>query len=155
MPRLPTETALTIYQRPPTSTGPHALAAITATAAAVLLAACGEDPAPPDPRSGEVIRAIQAFATADGDEACELLTEAAVERIYGGLEGCVKRSEDFEAGEVKVDAVTIDERGRATAQARSLSGRDEFKVTARLVAPPGCGEPCPDAAWRISEVKPL
>ncbi len=116
---------------------------------------CGGEPVPADPRSGEVIRAIQSFASADGEEACELLTEPAVERIYGGLEGCAERSEAFEAGEVKVETVMIDERGRATAQARSLSGRDEFKVTARLVAPPGCGEPCPDAAWRISEVKPL
>jgi hypothetical protein len=116
---------------------------------------CGEQEPPPDPRSAEVARAIEAFAIADGEEACELLTEAALERIYGGLDGCAARAESFEGGEVKVDSVTIDRRGRATAEARSLSGREEFKVTARRVAPPGCPEPCPEAAWRISEVKPL
>ncbi len=97
---------------------------------------------------------VGAFANADGAQACELLTEAALERLYGGLEGCLARSESFEGGEVKVEEVEIVERGsRAIAQARSLGGRDRFTVTARLVAPPGCGEPCPDAVWRISEVK--
>jgi hypothetical protein len=119
---------------------------------AVAAAGCGEDP-PADPRAGDVIRVIGAFADADGAQACELLTQAALERLYGGLEGCVERSESFEGGEVKVEEVEIDERDRATAQARSLGGRDRFTVTARLIAPPGCAEPCPDAVWRISEIK--
>jgi hypothetical protein len=124
-----------------------------ALSVALAAAGCGEAP-PADPRSGEVIRVIGAFADADGAQACELLTQAALERLYGGLEGCVERSESFEGGEVKVEEVEIDERGdRATAQARSLGGRDRFTVTARLIAPPGCGEPCPDAVWRVSEVK--
>ena len=119
----------------------------------LLAGACGGEP--PDPRAAEVIRTIQDFATADGEEACELLTEAALERLYGGLEGCLKRSEDFKRGAVKVEKVEIDDRGtRATAQARSLGGEDRFTVVARLVAPPGCPYPCPQAQWRISEVRP-
>lgn len=122
-------------------------------AAPLLAGACGGEP--PDPRAGEVIRTIQDFATADGEEACELLTEAALERLYGGLEGCLERSKDFERGAVKVEKVDITDRGtRATARARSLGGERRFTVVARLVAPPGCAYPCRQAQWRISEVRP-
>lgn len=116
--------------------------------------ACASGP-PPDPRAGEVVRTIQDFATAEGDEACELLTEAALERLYDGLEGCLERSEDFAAGAVKVESVIISERGTlATAQARSLGGEERYTVIARLVAPPGCPYPCREARWQISEVRP-
>ncbi len=101
------------------------------------------------------MRAIQEFATAEGDEACELLTEAALERIYNGLEGCVERSEDFTRGAVKVEGVSFSERGtRATAEARSLGGEERYTVIVRLVAPPGCPYPCPEARWQISEIRP-
>ncbi len=123
-------------------------------AAALTVPACASEP-PPDPRAGEVVRTIQDFATADGEEACELLTEAALERIYNGLEGCVERSEDFTRGAVKVESVSFSERGTlATAQARSLGGEERYTVIARLVAPPGCPYPCPQARWQISEVRP-
>ena len=125
-----------------------------ALAIPALAGGCGSAPAT-DPRAGEVIRTIQDFATADGEEACELLTEAALERIYRGLEGCIERSEEFTRGAVKVESVTISDRGtRATAQARSLGGEDRYTVIARLVAPPGCPFPCPEARWRISDVRP-
>ncbi len=125
-----------------------------ALAIPAITGGCGSRPAA-DPRAGEVVRTIQDFATADGEEACELLTEAALERIYNGLEGCLKRSEEFTRGAVKVESVGISERGtRATAQARSLGGEDRYTVVARLVAPPGCPFPCPGARWRISEVRP-
>lgn len=131
----------------------HALVA-AALAVPASVGACASEP-PPDPRAGEVVRTIQDFATADGEEACELLTEAALERIYNGLEGCVKRSEDFTRGAVKVETVTFSERGTlATAQARSLGGEERYTVIARLVAPPGCPYPCPQARWQISEVRP-
>jgi hypothetical protein len=101
------------------------------------------------------VRTIQDFATADGDEACELLTEAALERIYNGLEGCVERSEDFTQGTVKVESVSFSDRGTlATAEARSLGGEERYTVIARLVAPPGCPYPCREARWLISEVRP-
>jgi hypothetical protein len=128
------------------------VAAVLAVAA--IAGACASEP-PPDPRAGEVVRTIQDFATADGDEACELLTEAALERIYDGLEGCVERSEDFTGGAVKVESVTISERGTlATAEARSVGAEDRYTVIARLVAPPGCPFPCREARWRIGEVRP-
>jgi hypothetical protein len=143
------------HPTPATARARRALACTLVLAAALGLGACGGDATGPDPRAGEVIRAVQAFAAADGEEACGLLTEAALERLYGGPEGCIRRSQSFEAGEVKVEKVTIDERGtRATAQARSVGGRDRFTVTLGLVTPPGCPDPCPQAAWRISEVRP-
>lgn len=156
MPALPNPFFLMPANQPATTTlARRATAVVAAVAFASALGACGAEEPPPDPRAGEVIRAVGAFSAADGDEACDLLTEAALERIYGGLEGCVERSKDFEQGEVKVDTVEIDERGtRATAQARSIGGRDEYTVIARLVAPPGCAEPCPNAQWKVSEVKP-
>ena len=125
-----------------------------ALAIPAIAGACGNEP-PADPRAGEVVRTVQDFATADGEEACELLTEAALERIYEGLEGCLERSEEFTRGAVKVESVAFTERGtRATAQARSLGGEARYTVIARLVAPPGCPFPCPEARWRISEVRP-
>jgi hypothetical protein len=138
----------------PRSPACRALAAPLASLALVL-AACGGggDPAA-DPHTDEVVRAVQAFAAADGEDACGLLTTAALERLYGGLEECLERSAEFEAGEVKVDKVTIGERGtRAVAQARSISGRSQFTVVAERVAPPGCRPPCEIAQWRIAEVK--
>jgi hypothetical protein len=127
---------------------------VLALLAALALAACGGEP-PPDPRAGEVVRAIQSFAAADGPRACDLLTEAAVVRLYGGRAGCLSRSRGFEVGEVKVEEVAIAGNGmRATAEARSVGGSQRFTVVAQLVMPPGCRPPCPEARWRIDSVKP-
>lgn len=123
-------------------------------AAPLVAGACGGEPAA-DPRAGEVVRTIRDFATADGAQACQLLTQDALDRIYDDLEGCIERSDEFERGEVKVESVLIGERGtRATAEARSLRGTDRFTVVARFVSPPGCPVPCPQGQWRISKVTP-
>jgi hypothetical protein len=139
--------------RPVHMLGPRALAPVV-LCVALALAACGSAAPPDDPRAGQVVRVIQSFAAAEGEDACGLLTPAALERLYGGLERCLERSRGFEAGEVKVDEVTIGEQGRrAVAQARSLSGRTRFTVVVELVAPAGCREPCPTAQWRIAEIR--
>jgi hypothetical protein len=139
--------------RPAHMLGPRALAPAV-LGVALALAACGTMAPADDPRAGQVVRVIQSFAAAEGEGACGLLTPAALERLYRGLEGCLKRSPEFEAGEVKVDEVTIGEHGRrAVAQARSLSGRTRFTVVLELVAAPGCREPCATAQWRIAEIR--
>jgi len=119
------------------------------------VAACGAQTPPPDPRAGEVVRTIQSFAAAEGPRACDLLTEGALVRVYGGRASCLERSRGFEAGEVKVEEITVTRDGnRATAEARSVGGSQQFTVVAQRVGPPGCRPPCPQARWRIDSVKP-
>jgi len=132
-------------------------ACVLGGAAAVGLAGCGgsSPPSGSDPRAGAVVRAVQSFAGATGPKACDLLTDAALARLYGGRTGGPARPREFPPGPGKGDSVTIGKGGtRAVAQAQSLGGRGRFTVVAVLVEPPGCHPPCPQAAWRIDSVKP-
>jgi hypothetical protein len=123
-------------------------------AVASLLAGCGEERA--DPRAAAVAETIEAFAGATGARACDLLSPAALDRLYGGRSGCIERSRAFQAGQVEVEEVGVGRAGnRAIAEARSLGGRQRFRIVAVLVPPPGCEPPCRRLEWRVDEVVPL
>ena len=131
------------------------MAALAVAAAALTASACGGSSPSADPRAGAVVRTVQGFAGATGPKACDLLTDAALARLYGGRAGCLARSSRFQPGEVKVEGVTIGTGGtRAVAQTRSLGGGERFTVVLQLVAPPGCRAPCPQGQWRIDSIKP-
>jgi hypothetical protein len=105
-------------------------AALAAAAGALALAGCGGNEA--DQRAAE--RVAREFALADGPEACELMTENALEDVYG-LDGsrspyynCVDRSERFEGQEIDIEETKEGEDDRITVTATTPDDR-QFKVT--------------------------
>lgn len=128
-----------------------AVALLAVFAAAALVLRGGPETSP---EQVSIIRVIKDFATAEDADGCKLLTDAAIQRIYGSRDGCVRRAKDFRAGTVKVESVTVAENAQsATAQARSINGDERFTVTLERSAPPGCRCEGPSGDWLISEVK--
>jgi hypothetical protein len=129
-----------------------AVSVVAGAAAVAALAGCGQE-RPADPRAGAVVETIETFASATGPQACDLLSGAALARLYGDRRGCVVRSRAFRAGQVEVESIAIGRSGdRAIGEARSVRGRERFRVVAVLEAPPGCAEPCRRREWRVDEV---
>lgn len=129
-----------------------AVALLALVAASALVLRRGGDP---PPEQENIVRVIKEFATAEDADGCRLLTDAAVQRIYGSRDGCTRKAKDFRAGTVKVESVTVGESAQqATAEARSINGDERFTVTLERYAPPGCRCEGPSGGWRISEVKP-
>ena len=124
---------------------------VVVAAAALVLRRREEIP----PEQANVVRVVKDFATAEDADGCKLLTDAAVQRIYGTRDGCVRRAKDFRAGTVKVESVTVAESAQqATAQARSINGNERFTVVLERTTPPGCRCEGPSGGWLIREVKP-
>jgi hypothetical protein len=100
----------------------------------------------------QVKNVVTEFAAASDADACDYLTDKALERIYGGREGCLRRSRGFEGGAVKIRQVRVLEQGQAKVSATSLGGRQHYTIELTRV---GCGR-CitgTDAGdWRIEDI---
>lgn len=129
-------------------------------AAAFLIGACGggdaERPAPTKEEQGEVRRVVNKFASGDDADACELLTEKALNRLYGGMRGCKEKAGQFEGGAVKINEVSFGASGdNARVVATSLDGATSFRIILSKVRDDcsgGCGAGAPDADWRIAAI---
>ncbi len=123
-------------------------AAVLAALASVplVLTACGEEENPDIP---EVTKAVTEFSNARDQRACDLLTEEALERIYGGKADCLRRSDEFEAGAVRIERVDVAGE-RARVKARSLGGDREFSLSLERVLPKGCASQ--RGNWLIDQV---
>ena len=100
----------------------------------------------------QVKNVVTEFAAASDADACDYLTDKALERIYGGRSGCLRRSRGFEGGAVKIRQVRVLEQGQAKVSATSLGGGEHYTVQLTRV---GCGR-CitgTDAGdWRIEDI---
>jgi hypothetical protein len=140
----------------------HRLLAVGFVAVA---AACGgsdgggaqtpERPATSAKDEAAVKRVVNRFAGADDADACELLTQGAVQRVYGGLRRCLERADRFKGGAVEITSVSFAPDGvKASADARSLDGDARFRVSLRR-AEGDCGGAGTSAGdWRINGVTP-
>jgi hypothetical protein len=97
--------------------------------------------------AADVRATVNDFATSSDADACDLLTDAALERVYGGKKRCIDRSASFQGGAVRIEKVNDAER-RASVKATSLDGETLYTVKLEK-ARPGCESP---RGWRISDV---
>lgn len=98
--------------------------------------------------AADVRATVNDFATSSDADACELLSEEALERVYGGKKRCIDRSPNFQGGAIRIEDVTAAER-RATVKATSLDGKTRYTVRLEK-ARPGCESP---RGWQISDVE--
>jgi hypothetical protein len=119
-------------------------AALAAAAGALALAGCGDDDAD-EKRAAE--RVAREFALADGPEACDLMSENALEDVYGlddsqhAYYNCIDRSDRFEGQEIDIEDTKRGEDDRITVTATTPDDR-QFKVTLNETA----GE------WKVDRV---
>jgi hypothetical protein len=99
----------------------------------------------------DVRTVVKSFAHAADARACDLLTEDAVERIYGGKRRCVERSGQFRGGEVRITRAIVGDRN-ASVKATTLDGRTLYTVRLQKMSP-GCRSALPGNQWLISSVK--
>jgi hypothetical protein len=97
--------------------------------------------------AADVRATVNDFATSSDADACELLTEAALERVYGGKKRCIDKSAGFQGGAIRIEKVSTALR-RATVKATSLDGKTLYTVKLEK-ARPGCESP---RGWQISDV---
>ena len=90
---------------------------------------------------------VNDFATSSDADACDLLTEAALERVYGGKARCIKRSVGFQGGAIRILKVNAAQR-RASVKAESLDGKTLYTVKLEKARP---GSKAP-RGWQISDV---
>jgi hypothetical protein len=124
-----------------------ALAGVVLVAAAVLLVAA-RGGTKETPAAADVRATVNDFATSSDADACDLLTEEALQRVYGGKARCVEKSKDFQGGAIRIQDVHVAQR-RGTVKAESLDGKTLFtvkleKARTRSDAPRG---------WQISNVE--
>jgi hypothetical protein len=142
--------------------------ALAGAAAALSLAACGAESIPgvnsddSDTRHGKRAQAIvERFAEADGPEACDLLTPAALRRVYGkdeppgpapeitapppeiSLAECRRRSQQFGGEEIEIEKVDVLGDARAARVTAMTDDDRTFSVTLRRKAD----------AWLIDEIR--
>jgi hypothetical protein len=142
------------------------LAACIASAAS--LAACSADVLPgigsddSNTREGKQAKqVVQRFAQADGPEACEMMSPAALRQVYGkndsgpspeiymprppiSLAECRKRSAEFEGQEVDIEKVDLTDSGAARVDATTDGGDRSFLVVLRRR---------PGGPWLIDEIR--
>jgi hypothetical protein len=94
--------------------------------------------------------AVHEFAGASDARACDFLTDKALERLYRGRAGCIRRSPRFESGAVEVEDVHVREDGSAIAKTTSLDGERRYEVELTRV---GCARGLPAGSWCIDEVR--
>lgn len=94
---------------------------------------------------------VNSFANAADAGACDLLTNDALDGIYGGKKKCVKRSKKFQAGAVRIERAIINVPD-ANVKAISLDGRTLFTIHLQRVSR-GCRTGLPGNPWLISSVK--
>jgi hypothetical protein len=121
-----------------------AAVALVLVAAFVLVARDGEERVA---ESAEVRATVNDFATSSDADACDYLTEEALERVYGGKTRCIDKSRGFQGGQIRIEEVNVAER-RGTVKATSLDGDTLFTVKLQK-ARPGCDSP---RGWQISDV---
>jgi hypothetical protein len=97
--------------------------------------------------AADVRATVNDFATSSDADACELLSDEALQRVYGGKKRCIDKSPDFQGGAIRVEKVRAAER-RATVKATSLDGKTLYTVKLEK-ARPGCESP---RGWLISDV---
>lgn len=126
----------------------------------LLLGACGEtDAAPvPAPTAADeqtVKRVVTKFSEADDVDACELLTQEALERLYGGFRGCLSKADEFTSGTVEIAGVDFSpDADGARVKATTLDRERAFQIGLRKVSGE-CGGVSGTATgdWRISSVR--
>jgi hypothetical protein len=91
---------------------------------------------------------VNDFATSSDADACDLLTDQALERVYGGKASCIKRSGSFQGGAIRIRKVNAAPR-RASVKAESLDGKTLYTVKLEKARP---GNKAP-RGWQISDVK--
>jgi hypothetical protein len=107
-------------------------AVLAAAAGALALAGCGDDDGA-DKTAAE--RTARDFAAADGPEACRLMTERALEDVYGADDSqnayynCVDRSGRFQGEEIDIEDTERGEDDRITVTATTPDDDRQFKVT--------------------------
>ena len=112
-------------------------AALAAAAGALALAACGDDDSD---RTKAAERTVREFAAADGPEACDLMTERALEDVYGlddsqhAYYNCIDRSDRFEGEEVEIEDIDVGDDDRITVKATTQDDDRQFKVTVQELA---------------------
>jgi hypothetical protein len=99
----------------------------------------------------QVRAVVNSFANAADARACDLLTNDALDGIYGGKGKCVKRSKKFQAGAVRISRAIISVPD-ANVKAISLDGRTLFTIHLQRVSR-GCRTGIPGNPWLISSVK--
>jgi hypothetical protein len=100
---------------------------------------------------GDVRTVVTTFARGSDARACDLLTDDALQRIYGGRRRCVKRGREFRAGDVRITRTLTTDRN-ATVKATTLDGRTLYIVKLQKMSP-GCRTALPGNPWLISSVK--
>src|SRR6266511_4156872 len=88
---------------------------------------------------------VNDFATSSDADACDLLTDEALQRVYGGKARCIKRSAGFQGGAIRIQKVNAAQR-RASVKAESLDGKTLYTVKLEK-ARAGCKAP---RGWQIS-----
>ena len=131
-------------------------AAALAALAAAALAGCGAESVVPgigndeDTAQGKRVKAVvQQFAAADGPEACDLLTPAALRKVYGAKEPpgpppeitdpppaislaeCRRRAVRFSGAKVEVKKIDFQDSGAARVDATTDGGERTYSVTVR------------------------
>jgi hypothetical protein len=101
--------------------------------------------------SGDVRAVVTSFSNAADARACDLLTDDALQRVYGGKRKCVKRSVQFQAGAVRITRTVITQRNAAV-KATTLDGRTLYTLKLQKMSP-GCRTALPGNRWLISSVK--
>jgi hypothetical protein len=107
------------------------IAVLAAAVGACALAGCGGDDA--DERAAE--RVVREFAAADGPEACDLMSERALDDVYGGDRSktpyyeCLERSGRFEGQEVDIEDTERGKGDRITVTATTPDDDRQFKVS--------------------------
>lgn len=144
------------------------LVVLAAAAASLSLAACGAESIPgvdnddSDTSKGKRAKAaVERFARADGPEACDMLTPAALRNVYGkdepagpapeitdpppavSLAECRRRSTRFSGANVEVDKVDIVGDDERAARVDASAGERNFSVTLRQKGD----------AWLIDEIR--
>lgn len=144
------------------------LVVLAAAVASLSLAACGAESIPgvdnddSDTAKGKRAKAaVERFARADGPEACDMLTPAALRNVYGkdeppgpapeitdpppavSLAECRRRSARFAADDVEVDKVDIVGEDERAARVDASTDERNFTVTLRQKGD----------AWLIDEIR--
>jgi hypothetical protein len=99
------------------------------------------------PAAADVRATVNDFATSSDADACDLLSDAALQRVYGGKARCITKSAKFQGGAIRIQKVNAAPR-RASVKAESLDGKTLYTVKLEK-ARAGCGTP---HGWQISDV---
>jgi ABC-type glycerol-3-phosphate transport system substrate-binding protein len=130
--------------RPPRLLAPVALAAV-----ALGAAGCGSDPIEAA-NLPQVRSVVERFAAAGDASACDLLTDTALENVYGGFKpnpaaakkACVKASTAFKGEPVSIQKAAVIDNMTAKVNALSKDGKFTYSITVRR----------PGKTWLIDQI---